>query len=75
MVEKGVFGLVLIKKRRYWTKAVPADDIVQHMQNKEVGDMDDVQGSMRGKSYHINSINEPLYVMLMMTIYGMLEHL
>ena len=37
--------------------------------------MDSVQGSIRGNSYHIMSIKEPDYVMLMMTTYGTLEHL
>ena len=37
--------------------------------------MDAVQGSIRGKSYHIMAIKEPYCVMLMMTTYGTLEHL
>ena len=45
------------------------------MQTKEVGDMDAVQGSIIGKSYHIMTIKEPNYVMLMMTTYGTLENL
>ena len=45
------------------------------MKNKEVGDVDAVQGSIRGKSYHIMAIKEPKYVTLMMKKYGMLEHL
>ena len=74
MVEKVFFGLELIKKRRYWPKVVPAAEILRHMQNKEVGDVDAVQGSRRGKSYHIMDIKEPDYVMLTITIYGTLEH-
>ena len=37
--------------------------------------MDAVQGSIRGKSYHIMAIKEPNYIMLMMTTYGKLDHL
>ena len=37
--------------------------------------MDAVQGSIRGKSYHIMATKEPDYVMLMMKTYGTLEHL
>ena len=37
--------------------------------------MDVVQGSIRGKSYHIMDIEDPDYVMLVMTTYGTLEHL
>ena len=74
-VEKGVLGSAFIKKRRYWSKEVPAEDIVRHMKNKEVGDLDAIQGSIIGESYHIMAIKEPAYVMLMMTTDGTLEHL
>ena len=75
MVDKGVLGLDLIKKRRYWHKGVPSEEIIWHMQNKEVGYVDAVQGSIRGKSYHIMAIKEPDYVVLMMTTYGTLDNL
>ena len=75
MVDKGVFGLVLFKKRCYWPKGVPSEDILRHTQKKEVGDVEAVQGSIRGKIYHIMDINKPNYVILMMTTYGTLDHL
>ena len=53
MVEKGVLGSALIKKRRYWYKGVTPEDILWHMQKMEVGDVDSVQGSIRGNSYNI----------------------
>ena len=56
MVKKGVLGLALIKKRRYWPKGVPSEEILWNIQNKEVGDVDAVQGSIRGKIYHIMDI-------------------
>ena len=43
MVEKGVLSSELIKKRCYFLKGVPAEEILWHMQNKEVGDLDAVQ--------------------------------
>ena len=75
MVKKVVFGSVLIEKRRYWPKGVPAEEILQHMQNKEVGDVETVQGLIRGKIYNIMAIKEPNYVMLIITTYGTLEDL
>ena len=36
IVEKGVLGSALIKKRRYWPKGVPEEDILRRMKNKEV---------------------------------------
>ena len=75
LVDKGAFGLALIKKRRYWHKGVPAEEILRHMQKKEVGDVDTVQGSIILNSYHITAIKDLDYLMLMMTTYGTLEHL
>ena len=69
IVEKGVLGSDLIKKRCYWPKGVPAEDILRHMQNKYARDVDAFQVSIRRKSYHIVAIKEPDYVMLMMTTY------
>ena len=37
--------------------------------------MDAIQGLIRGKIYHIMTKKEPDYMMLMMTTYGMLDHL
>ena len=34
MVEKGVLGSALIKKRHYWPKRVPAEEIIRNMQGK-----------------------------------------
>ena len=59
MVEKGVLWSASIKKQHYWHKGVPAEEILRHMQNKEVGDLDAVQGPIRGKSYHIMIIKHP----------------
>ena len=42
MVEKGVLGSAFIKKRCYWPKGVPAEEILLHTQNKEVGYVDTV---------------------------------
>ena len=68
-------GSELIKKRSYCPKGVPEEEIIWNIQNKEVGDVDTVQGSIRGKIYHIMSIKETDYVMLMKKSNGMLEHL
>ena len=35
--KKGVYATALIKKRRYWPKYVPGDSIIQHFQEKDVG--------------------------------------
>ena len=69
------WGSSVIKKRCYWPKGVSAEEILWRMKNKEVGDVDAVQGSIRENSYHIMDITFPYYMMLIMKTYGMLEHL
>ena len=54
---------------------MPEEEIIFNIQNKDVGDVDAVQGSIRGKSYHSMSIKDPCYVMLIITTYGTLDHL
>ena len=54
---------------------VMADDIIWHIHQKEFGDMDTVPYIIHGKSYHIVSLKEPDYVMLMISTYGTLENL
>ena len=44
------------------------------MQQKDVGDVDAITYIIYGKSYHIMSLKDPDYVMLVMTTYGTLEN-
>ena len=75
MVEKDILGSALIKKWRYWPKGVPAEEILRHIKNKEVWDVDVVKCSIRGESYHIMTIKDTDNVILMMTTCGTLDHL
>ena len=36
---KGVYGVALIKKRRFWPKGVPSDLLDTHFEDTEVGDV------------------------------------
>ena len=68
----GVFGSALIKKRKYWPKFVPGDDIDVHMATKDVGECDCLHGTLEGKPYNIFCMKEPDYVMKIMSTYGAL---
>ena len=43
---------------------MPAEEILRHMQNKEVGGVESVQGEIIGKSYHIMDIKETDYMII-----------
>ena len=75
MVEKGVFGSVLIQKRRYCTKGVPEVYIIWNIQQMEVGDLYTFPYTIHGKRYYIMTLKEPNHIMLMMTTYRTLENL
>ena len=38
--ERDVYSGALIKKRKYWPKGVPGDDIDRNFHNRDVGDVD-----------------------------------
>ncbi len=71
--KRGVFAAALIKKRRYWPKYVKGDEIKQHFNDKEVGDVDAIEGSLDEQTFHFYGMKEPDYIMLMMTTYGTCE--
>lgn len=68
--KKGVFASALIKKRRYWPKYIPGDEIKKHFEEKEVGVVDCWGGELDGTKFHVQCMKEPEYVMSLMTTYG-----
>ena len=71
--KKGVYTHALIKKRRYWPRHIPGDDILSHFANKEVGDVDAIRGELDDIPFYIYGMKEPDYVMQLMATYGTLE--
>jgi hypothetical protein len=69
----GVFAAALIKKRRYWPKYIRGDDIKQHFEDKDVGDVDAWPGKLDGVPFNLFCMKEPDYVMSLMSSYGTLE--
>ena len=73
--KKGVFAASLIKKRRYWSKIIPGEEIIQHFANKEIGFADAIKGTMDGISFYIHAMKEPDYTMILMSTYGTLTQM
>ena len=61
------------KKRRYWPKHVPGDNVITHFTRKQVGDADAIHGDLDGIPFHIFAMKEPDYMMQIMSTYGTLE--
>ena len=67
--NKGLFAASLIKKRQYWPKYIPGDDIIQHFVDKEVGHCDALVGKMNGVPFHVHAMKESNYMMMLMSTY------
>ena len=68
--KKGVFASALIKKRQYWPKYIKGDDIKTHFKNKNEGDANSWAGTLHNITFHVYAMNEPGYVMSLMSTYG-----
>ena len=71
--KNGIYAHALIKKRRYWPKHVPGDAIVEHFNNKQVGETDAIRGELDGVPFYLYGMKEPDYVMQIMSTYGTLH--
>ena len=70
--KKGLFAVALIKKHRYWPKYIPGDNIISHLAQKGIGELDALQGMLDDVKFHVVAMKEPDYVMMFMTTYGTL---
>jgi len=71
----GVFASAVIKKRRYWPKHVPGDEINRIMNDKELGATDSVKGTLKDVEYNIFCMKDKDWVMKMMCTYGGLQNI
>ena len=56
--KNGLFAATLIKKCRYWPKSVPGNKIIAHFDNKNVGDINAIKGTMGRVPFHIHAMKE-----------------
>ena len=70
----GVFSHAVIKKRRYWPKYVPGDEINAHMEEKKIGDVACLKGELKSERYNLFVMKEPDYNMKLMATYGSLTY-
>ena len=68
--KRGIYASALIKKRKYWPKYIKGDIIRQHFDDKAVGNCDSWKGNMEEVPFHVYTIEEPDYVMSLISTYG-----
>ena len=75
LAKVGVFAHALVKKRQYWPKHVPGDEIIEHFKDKAVGYVDARQGNLDGIPFYLYGMKEPDYTMIIMATYGTLQQM
>ena len=70
--DLGVYGQALIKKRKYWPKGVPGDDIDVHFAEKRLGYCESLKQDMEGIPFYVHCCKDSKYVTKMMSTHGLL---
>jgi Transposase IS4 len=68
--QMGVYASAMIKKRRYWPKNVPGDDIQAHFAGRGVGAVDALDGTMNGVKFNIFCMKDVDFTTSLMSTYG-----
>lgn len=70
LAKHGVFASALIKKRRFWPKFIPGDEIKAHFELLQVGTAGSIRGQKDGVDFDVYCLKEPDYTMMIMSTYG-----
>ena len=71
-----MYGVVLIKKRQYWLRNVPDDNIDKQFEGKNMGAVDCLEmNTDEVKLFKIHYMKEPDYVMKLMSSWMTLDNL
>jgi hypothetical protein len=68
----GVYASAVIKKRRYWPRYINGEYIDNHMNDKEIGATDCLNGVLDGWKYNVFAMKDVDYTMKLMSTYGMM---
>ena len=71
--RRGVFSTAFTKKRRYWLKYVPEEDIKNHFVELNVGDNQCWYGKLDAVQFHLYYMKELDNIMSLMSTYGIME--
>jgi len=75
LLEHGVYGQFLIKKRRYWPKGVPGDYIDQYMSGKPLGATETFVQLLNGTRFYVHCTRDRDYVTKIMSAHGVLDEI
>ena len=72
LLNYGTHALALVKKRRHWPRHIRGDFINAHFEDKKVGEVDCLPGTLSGSPFKVVVQKEPNYNIIMMTTHGTL---
>ena len=70
---RGVFATAFIKKRRYWLKYVPGEDIKNHFVELNVGDIQCWHEKLDAVQFHLHCMKKTDNIMSLLSTYGIME--
>lgn len=70
--DHGVYGQSLIKKRKYWPKFVPGDQIDRYFAGKELGTTKTLRQIIDGVQFNVHCTRDDRYVTKLMSSHGLL---
>lgn len=67
---RGIYAASVAKKRSYWPRHIPGDEILAHMQGKPVGELHGRRGKLGNTRFNIFAVNHVRYTFIMVATYG-----
>jgi len=71
--DHGVYGQSLIKKRKYWPKGVPGNQIDRYFEGKPLGFTKTLRQDMDGIPFNVHCTRDDRFVTKMMSTHGLLN--
>jgi hypothetical protein len=68
--QVGIYVATIAKKRRYWPKDIPGDEVIAFMRRKPVGELHGRRGMLNGMAFNLFAVNHVRYTFIMIATYG-----
>jgi xylulokinase len=72
LLKRGIFAATVAKKRAYWPRHVPGDEVKAYMEGKPIGELHGRRGKLGDCTFHLFAVNHSRYTFLLLSTYGSL---
>ncbi len=70
MQQRGIYVTTVAKKRSYWPRDIPGDDILAYMHQKPVGEVHGRRGRLGNTTFNLFAVNHTRYTFILVATYG-----